>query len=646
MTTRPYRLAAVLIAFVATALLSCGGEEAVDDGEPLIGIKILAGECNTGDGADYIDGGNISDKLGSLAIQFYTATGTLVKVGGKNAVSLKNEELSESVKITGIPDISNARVVFSGFEMGNISSPKWRGEVRDVNFTKGKTTAVTVVLYPVAGLGCFPKPLSVPRFGHTVTELTDGRILISGGFTELSNGIWQATDSVELLDPESGAIDQIAGMAERRALHIAVLLPDGRVIFTGGVTALETKKMSVTDYPDMPLALSFPAKGVEVYTVGLSKVNQRTSDIDESVTDFINDSSAEFFPFQSYAYVRSDETTGNGTIFMAGGVSNGTAVTSIYGIDITVGDPVSVTINQKHADKPLVAPLMAAAGSDKALIIGGHKASDTKFAHFVSNGTYDEWTGEALPNLFFGAIKADLTNDTIIAASGLELPNGAGGFSMNNKGYKISPSLSVRTEGTLFWGTWLHDIAINAADNYFSVSGGTIRGDISESTVEGNQFFENVDFNIMDFNQATYEYTKRPRLFHRIIMTADKRTYLIGGIEDLKGTTLLDTIEILQMGPIQFAPPPPVVTVTSDAGDTTPTWEWTTPKNATGSSFQYRLVKIEDNNSETEEIPWTQTSSTSFTAGSPLSTGKHRFEVQAADGNGWWSVSGSAEVVL
>ncbi len=548
MTTRPYRLAAVLIALVATALLSCGGEEAVDDGEPLIGIKILAGECNTGDGADYIDGGNIEEKLGSLAIQFYTAAGTLVKVAGKNAVSLKNEELSESVKITGIPNISNARVVFSGFEVGNISSPKWRGEVSGVNFTKGKTTAVTVVLYPVAGLGCFPRPLSVPRFGHTVTELPDGRILISGGFTELSNGIWQATDSVELLDPESGTIDQIAGMVSRRALHIAVLLPDGRVIFTGGVTALETKKMTVADYPDMPLTLSFPANGVEVYTVGLPKVNLRTSDIDQSVTDFINDSSAEFFPFQSYAYVRSDETTGNGTIFMAGGVSNGTAVTSIYGIDITVGDPVSVTITQKHSDKPLVAPLMAAAGSDKAFIIGGHKASDTKFAHFVSNGSYDEWTGEALPNLFFGAIKADLANDTIVAASGLELPNGAGGFSMNNKGYKISPSTSVRSEGALFWGTWLHDLALNTAGGYFTVTGGTGSSDLSQEKVEANNFLEHVSLETMDFGtKQAFDYFKVPRILHRVAVTADGRLFLIGGIQDLKGTTLVDTIELMQL---------------------------------------------------------------------------------------------------
>ncbi len=552
-----------LFAVMAMAVLSCGGDETTDpvaSDEPRIGLKLLAGECNVDGAGDYIDGGNIAERLGSLAIQFYKEDGTIVKVNNKNAVSLTASDLSEEVTVKGIPTISNARVVFSGFEVGNISSPKWRGEARGIDFAKGKETVVSVVLYPVSGLGCFPTPLLVPRFGHTVTELPDGRILVAGGFSGLSNGNWQATDSVELIDPESGTIDQIASMKNFRAFHIAALLPDGRIIFTGGITVLENKKMEVTDYPQMPLTFTSPANGVELYTVDLPKVNERPRDkngdvvtTDNSAVEFIDLTDDKFFPFQSYAYVRSDETTGAGTIFMAGGVKEGAAVSSIYGIEISVADTVTVVINEYYTDKPLVAPMMAAAGTDKVLILGGHKSSDTKFAYLVSSSSYDEWTGGTAPNLFLGAISSylgdpnDPNDDVIVAASGLELPNGAGGFSMNGKSYKFGVALSAQSEGPLFWGTWLHDIVLNAADGYFTVIGGTSNSDITQAAVEANNFLEHVSLDSMDFNvHQSYDYFKVKRLLHRTVGAGGKM-YLIGGIEDLKGTALVGTIELMQM---------------------------------------------------------------------------------------------------
>ncbi|HOW52010.1 MAG TPA: kelch repeat-containing protein [bacterium] len=554
MTNRFFLL---FVTIISMLVLSCGGDDASDQvggDDSQIALTLLAAEC-----PDYIGGSNIKEQLGSLAVQFYTEAGTLVKVNGKNAVSLSDDNLSDEVKVTGIPDINNARVVFSGFEKNNVSSPKWRGVVRGVDFKKGKETVVSVVLYPVYGMGCFPQTLLSPRFGHAVTELPDGRLLVSGGFTETSNGVWQATDKVELLDPESGTVDQLTAMKEYRAFHVAVALPDGRVVITGGVKELDMKALDMTDesgYPDLPLTFKTSPVGVELYTVNLAKKNQRPDGVvDASTVEYIDLSDDKFFPFQSYAYVRSDEETGAGTIFMVGGVKDGAGLPNIYGVEISVGEDqkVTATVNQYNSTntETFVAPLVAAAGTDRVFVLGGHPKTSSKFAHLISAGTLEEWSGNA-PNLFFGSIAADTVNNIVVAASGLELPKDATAFSMNGNSYRFNLSDSTGSEGPLFWGTWLHDMVFNGTDGYFSVVGGVGGFDTTAANIEANNFLEHVSIDTMDFNDTAYEYIKVKRALHRTVVTADKMMYITGGIEDIKGTALVDTIELLYMNKPSF----------------------------------------------------------------------------------------------
>jgi hypothetical protein len=71
--------------------------------------------------------------------------------------------------------------------------------------------------------------LIIPRLGPSVTLLTDGRVLVAGGFS--SNGV---TNSTEIYDTTSGTFTAAASMNEPRQQHAATLLPDGRVLVTGG----------------------------------------------------------------------------------------------------------------------------------------------------------------------------------------------------------------------------------------------------------------------------------------------------------------------------------------------------------------------------------------------------------------------------
>ena len=80
--------------------------------------------------------------------------------------------------------------------------------------------------------------LNDARWRHTATLLPDGRVLVAGGFTAPTTtaNAQPVLGSAELYDPATDTWTRTGSMHTRRALHVAQLLADGRVLVAGGRT--------------------------------------------------------------------------------------------------------------------------------------------------------------------------------------------------------------------------------------------------------------------------------------------------------------------------------------------------------------------------------------------------------------------------
>jgi hypothetical protein len=101
---------------------------------------------------------------------------------------------------------------------------------------EGSHTTPTAELYdPSTGTFSPTGSLGTARGFHTATRLADGRVLIAGGDVAGWDDFGPFLASAEIYDPTTGTFSPAGPLAEGRSHHAATLLPDGRVLVSGGV---------------------------------------------------------------------------------------------------------------------------------------------------------------------------------------------------------------------------------------------------------------------------------------------------------------------------------------------------------------------------------------------------------------------------
>jgi len=77
-------------------------------------------------------------------------------------------------------------------------------------------------------------PMNSARRSHAMSLLPDGRVLVSGGGGGVATASSPALKTAEIFDPATGMFTLVADMITQRSAHSSTLLPDGRVLVTGG----------------------------------------------------------------------------------------------------------------------------------------------------------------------------------------------------------------------------------------------------------------------------------------------------------------------------------------------------------------------------------------------------------------------------
>lgn len=97
---------------------------------------------------------------------------------------------------------------------------------------RGASLSTAEIFHPATGTWTSTGSMSFARNNHVATLLLDGRVLVTGGVG--SNSGLPVENSAEVYDPQTGRWSTIDHMANARYNHQSTLLPDGRVLVTGG----------------------------------------------------------------------------------------------------------------------------------------------------------------------------------------------------------------------------------------------------------------------------------------------------------------------------------------------------------------------------------------------------------------------------
>lgn len=173
-------------------------------------------------------------------------------------------------------------------------------------------------------------PMTGPRTNHAASVLPDGRVLITGGMQHADGD--GATNVAELFNPATGLFSTAAPMMFTRSFHASVVLDDGRVMVMGGstISSGEVVSLATTEIYDPATntwragpELSVPRGGPKAAKLASGKI--LVMDGAGSTTEIYDPGSASFSASGSLMDYRSNYAIGvmpDDRVVIAGGYAS------------------------------------------------------------------------------------------------------------------------------------------------------------------------------------------------------------------------------------------------------------------------------------------------------------------------------------
>ena len=210
-------------------------------------IQKKAYRYQTSKGA-FVAAGEMATERESHTATLLNSGKVLVTGGSSDKTYLEKTEIFDpaSMKWTAGPDMSQSRWDHAAVRLKN----NWVLVTGGFG-SSGSISAVT--LYDPSS-NTFKTPaaaMKVKRRGHTMTLLSDGRVLIAGGIYDGKNTwTWKSSDTTEIYDPKNGSFTAGPQMARGRNAHTATVRANGSVLIVGGVAWGATSPKILNDLYD------------------------------------------------------------------------------------------------------------------------------------------------------------------------------------------------------------------------------------------------------------------------------------------------------------------------------------------------------------------------------------------------------------
>ncbi len=280
--------------------------------------------------------------------------------------------------------------------------------------------------------------MAYSRANHAAVLLADGRVLVAGGLGALGATAAATTNSlsaVEIYDPSTNTWTTKAAMATARTSPTATLLPNGKVLVTGGVTNTSTYLQTAELYN--PATNTWTAAGTMTGGVGRTRhtatllgngkvlvVGGSTNGTASTATASLYDPSANTWSATTGApttgrFYHSATLLTTGKVLIAGGVNSGTTSSSsaeLYdpATNSFTATPAMPAVRQQHTDTRLA--------TGKVLLAGGVGSSASSIATTaIYDPTANTWTsGASMASTRKGHQAALLSDGTVVAFGGVD----------------------------------------------------------------------------------------------------------------------------------------------------------------------------------------------------------------------------------